>query len=115
MNGHGTGPRGANKRKGRDYGKDGARGGRGDAGVVSEERLVAERNSLLSERQNELDGVLDHHDTLVSDSSAPWSIVLTGRAASRVISVGAIQNYIAIRPNGKLVILVSVFYPHPVS
>jgi helicase SWR1 len=35
-------------------------------GVVTEERIATERTALLAERQTELEGVLDTHDTLVS-------------------------------------------------
>lgn len=44
--------------------------GHGRRGVLTEERMAAERAALLAERQTELEGVLDRHDTLVSRSMA---------------------------------------------
>jgi hypothetical protein len=41
--------------------------------------MVAEREALLAERQTELEGVLDRHDTLVSRSIAESSPRLTAR------------------------------------
>jgi hypothetical protein len=51
----------------------------GRRGVLTEERMVAERAALLAERQTELEGVLDRHDTLVSRSIAESSPRLTAR------------------------------------
>jgi hypothetical protein len=45
-------------------------GRRRSGGVVTEERLASERSALLAERQSELEGVLDTHDTLVSGMAA---------------------------------------------
>lgn len=53
----------SSKKNGRVSGRGGGR-----AGVVTEERLAAERAALLTERQSQLDSIMDTHDTLVSGS-----------------------------------------------
>jgi helicase SWR1 len=51
------GPQRKGKKKGRVHGRK---------GLLTEERIAAERTALLAERQVELESVLDTHDTLVS-------------------------------------------------
>lgn len=53
------------------HGKNTARGVRRrntGKGEVTEGEFAAERSSLITERQNELEGILDRHDTLVRTS-----------------------------------------------
>lgn len=53
----------SNKKGGRVSGRRGAQ-----AGMVTEEQIATERAALLAERQSQLEGIMDTHDTLVSGS-----------------------------------------------
>lgn len=59
------------KKNASTYAKNGARGvrrrGTGE-GEVTDGQFAAERSSLITERQSELEGILDRHDTLVRAS-----------------------------------------------
>ena len=75
----GKGPPRSGKSKRRAYGKKGA---------VTERRIAAERTALLAEKQNELESVLDTHDTLVSCTiGRPLPCLIPGnRSGSRFSS-----------------------------
>lgn len=62
-------------RSGKKNGRVSRRGG-GYAGLVTEERLATERAALVAERQSQLDGIMDTHDTLVSDFNYAWGVSL---------------------------------------
>jgi helicase SWR1 len=71
------GPQRKGKQKGRVHGRK---------GLLTEERIAAERTALLAERQVELESVLDTHDTLVSVRIFESVLYLTLAVASRVVS-----------------------------
>jgi helicase SWR1 len=64
----GMGSQRKGKKKGRVHGRK---------GLLTEERIAAERTALLAERQAELERVLDTHDTLVSVSIFKGVLYLT--------------------------------------
>lgn len=64
LNGTQTSVKGSNKSK-KGKGRVGGNGKKREA-LAIEQRLAAERTALLAEKQTELEGVLDSHDTLVS-------------------------------------------------
>ena len=64
------------------YGRNRARGARRrgtDEGEVTEGEFAAERSSWITERQSELECILDRHDTLVRASRMVGLQVLIGR------------------------------------
>lgn len=57
-------------KKGKGRVGEGNGSGRGRDEMSAEERIAAERIALLAEKQTEIEGVLDRHDTLVSAQPA---------------------------------------------